>query len=67
MTCHNILRDNDLNAVPLPSKIKNVEYIKFLQNCAPVCALIFFFFFFSCVSFFFVCFISSSPSYFQRD
>ena len=51
MTCHNILRDNDLNAVPLPSKIKNVEYIKFLQNCAPVCALIFFFFFFSCVSF----------------
>ena len=29
MTYHNILRDNDLNAVPLPSQIKNVEYIKF--------------------------------------
>lgn len=49
MTCHNILRDNDLNAVPLPSQIKNVEYIKFLQNCAPVCALIFFFFLFLCI------------------
>ena len=50
MTCHNILRDNDLNAVPLPSQIKNVEHIKFLQNCAPVCALIFFFFFlFLCI------------------
>lgn len=49
MTCHNILRDNDLNAVPLPSQIKNVENIKFLQNCAPVCALIFFFFLFLCI------------------
>lgn len=47
MTCHKNLRDNDLNAVPLPSQIKNVEYIKFWQNCAPVCALIFFFFFLS--------------------
>ena len=67
MTCHNILRDNDLNAVPLPSQIKNVEHIKILQNCAPVCALIFFFFSFLVYLFVCLCFISSSPSYFQRD
>ena len=51
MTCHNILRDNDLNAVPLPSQIKNVEYIKFLQVALPFAHSFSFFFFFSCVSF----------------